>query len=160
MARSGPTKVEEKNGLAALRLVRHFIQPIECAPLISFFNQLPLKFNCLHFVLFHSFHSIAFLFCLRSLPLGGAIGAAAPITHPSSRRQRKATPWKRAALPPAFTSFNQFTNQIKNLIELMNEARRAGPMLVNSFFISSARPLGRASWKEIKRIEWAGPFAN
>ena len=43
---------------------------------------------------------------------------------------------------------------------LQFQTPQRGPLPVNSFFISSARPLGRASWKEIKRVEWAGPATN
>ena len=74
-----------------------------------------------------------------------------------------AEPWSAAALiTHPITNKPKLNNQSQlPLLCWFHEIKRAkGPQSSSILFISSARPLGRASWKEIKRIEWAGPFAN
>ena len=119
---------QKKNWLISLTarwLGPHFTQPIECAPLISFFNQLPLKFNCLPFVLFELFCLIWIdwlLFLAWFALFGGAIGAAAPITHQSLTSQEKPPIHQ----TPAAIVHSKETKQIKDFFNFFSILNMAG----------------------------------
>jgi len=76
---------------------------------------------------------------------GGAIAGRPAITHSKRERQIKSIQLSAANNPKSFTSFNFFVCL-------------GAAMPFFSFFISSARPLGRTSWNEIKREDWAAAY--